>query len=121
MADDLCTDFDYPGLQAGQRPIGHLLGKVRALQEDAEIVRQCMKLKQHLVLRHALAGQARPVDRLLAFLDMLLGGASLIVEVDDSVGLHRKVGHDEADAGNSSPGCHLTLAITRRGLSHDAA
>jgi len=33
-----------------------------------------MKLKPHLVLRHALAGQARPVDRLFAFLDVLLGG-----------------------------------------------
>jgi hypothetical protein len=71
MADDPCTDFDSPGLQAGQRPISHLLGKVRVLQEDAEIGRQCMKLKQHLVLRHALAGQARPVDRLLAFLDVV--------------------------------------------------
>ena len=28
VADDPCTDFDDPGLQAGQRPIGDLLGQV---------------------------------------------------------------------------------------------
>jgi len=31
MADNPRTDFDQPGLQAGQRPVGHLLGKVCAL------------------------------------------------------------------------------------------
>lgn len=31
MADDPRTDFDQPGLQAAQRTVGHLLGKVCAL------------------------------------------------------------------------------------------
>lgn len=96
MTDDPCTDLDQPGLQAGQRPICHLLGQVCALQENTEVVGQCMKLKSHLVLDHALAGQARPIDRLLAFLDALLNGATLIVETDDPVWVHRKVGHDKA-------------------------
>lgn len=55
------------------------------MQEDAEIVGQHMKLKPHLVLRDALARQARPVDRPLAFFDVLLGGATLIVEMDELV------------------------------------
>lgn len=68
-----------------------------------------MKLKPHLVLCHALAGQARPVDRLLTFFDVLLGGATLIVEMDDPVGVHRQVGHDEADAREQLAGMPLNL------------
>jgi len=48
-----------------------------------------MKLKPNLFLRHPLAGQPGPIDRLLAFLDVLLGGASLVVELDDLARLHR--------------------------------
>ena len=100
VTDDSRTDFDQPGLQAGQRPVSHLLWQVSALQEDPEIVGQRMKLKPHLVLRHALARQAGPVDRLLTFLDMLLRGATLIVETDNPVWFHWQIGDDEADAGN---------------------
>jgi hypothetical protein len=57
------------------------------------------------------------VKGVFAFLDVLLGGAALVVKPGDPVRLHRQVGDDEADAGNSSPGCHSILAITRRGLS----
>jgi hypothetical protein len=38
-----------------------------------------MKLKPHLVLRYPLTGWLRPVDRLLAFLDMLLGGGLKVI------------------------------------------
>jgi hypothetical protein len=38
VADDPRANFDQPGLQAGQRPIGHLLGEVCALQEYTKIV-----------------------------------------------------------------------------------
>lgn len=55
VADTPRTDFDEPGLQAGQRPVGHLLWQVSALQEDTGIVGQGMKLKPHLVLDHAHA------------------------------------------------------------------
>lgn len=109
MADDPCADFDEPRLQTGERPIRHLLGKVCALQEDAEIVGQRVKLKADLVLRHALAGQPRPVDRLLTFFDVLLGGATLIVEMDDPVRVHRQVGDDETDAGEQLAGMPLYL------------
>ena len=56
-----------------------------------------MKLKPHLVPRHALAGKTRPIDHLPAFLDMLFGGAALVVEPNDPVRLHRRVGDHEAD------------------------
>lgn len=55
MTDDPRANFDQPCLEAGQRPVGYLLGKVCTLQEDPEIVGQCMKLKPNLVLRHPFA------------------------------------------------------------------
>ena len=116
MADNACTDFDQPRLQTGQRPIRHLLGKARALQEYPEIVRQCMKLKPHLVLRHAPAGQPCPVDCLLAFLDVLLCRSALVVEANDPVWLHRQVGDDEADAGEQLARMPLDLGDNAPGL-----
>ena len=83
-----CANSDQPSLQAVQQPIGYLLRKVCALQEHTEIVGQCVKLKADFVLRHAIARQSCPVDRLFAFLDVLLCGAALIVETYDPVWLH---------------------------------
>ncbi len=80
-----------------RRPVGHLLRQVGALQEDTGIAGRCMKLKPHLVPRHALAGKTRPIDHLPSFLDMLFGGAALVVEPNDPVRLHRRVGDDKAD------------------------
>ncbi len=65
-----------------RRPVG-------ALQEDTGIAGRCMKLKPHLVPRHAFAGKTCPIDRLPAFLDMPFGGAALVVEPNDPVRLHR--------------------------------
>ncbi len=95
MADDPCANPD----QLGQRPVGNLPGQISALQEATGIAGRCMKLKPHLVLRHALARQSGPVDRLLALFDVLPGSATLVVEADDPVRLHRQVGDDESDAG----------------------
>ena len=55
MTDDPCADFDQPCLEAGQRPVGHLFRQISGLQEDPEIVGECMKLKPNLVLRHPFA------------------------------------------------------------------
>ena len=86
--------------------------KVSALQADTEIVGQCVKLKADLVLRHALAGQSRPVDSLLAFLDVLLGGAASIVEAGDLVRLHRQV--DQGFTPDIRQGLQLVLAFEFR-------
>ena len=55
VADDPRAGFDQSCLEAGQRPVGYLLGQISALQEDTGIAGQCVKLKADLVLRHALA------------------------------------------------------------------
>jgi hypothetical protein len=51
----------------------------------------------------------------------LLGRAALVVEGDDALSRAAHVGDDEAGLGISSPGCHSTLATTRRGLVQLAA
>jgi hypothetical protein len=70
-----------------------------------------MKLQPRLVLRHALAGQARPVDCLLSFLDMLFGGATLIIEADDPVRLHWHVGYNKTDTRKQLAGMPLDLRV----------
>jgi hypothetical protein len=46
-----------------------------------------MKLQPDGVSAELPAGQPRPLDGVLALLDPLLGGAALIVEGDDALGL----------------------------------
>jgi len=52
----------------------------------------------HLVVAEAVAGKPGPVDRVLAFLDVLLRRAAPGVEGDDALGGTEQVGHDEPDA-----------------------
>lgn len=70
MSHDPPANLNQPRLQCGQRPVGHLFRQISTLQEDTQIVGQCVKLKADLGLRHSLAGQAGPVDIILAFLDV---------------------------------------------------
>ena len=45
MANGPCVNLYESGLQAGQRPLCHLLWQINALQEDAEILGQCLDLQ----------------------------------------------------------------------------
>ena len=75
-----------------------------------------MKLQANIVLCHALAGQPGPVDRLLAFFEVLLGGTRLIVEIDDPAMVHRHVGDNEIDAGEQLARMPLDLGDNVIGL-----
>src|SRR6516162_9275732 len=55
------------------------------------------------------AGQPRPFNRALAFLDPLFRRAALVVEGDDALRRPRQVGHDEADARIQFAGVPLDL------------
>lgn len=68
-----------------------------------------MKVQTRLVLRNALAGQPCPIDRLFAFLDVLLCCAPLIVETHDPIWFHRQVGDNEAYAREVFTGVPLDL------------
>ena len=56
-----------------------------------------MQLQPHFVVAELLARQPRPAKGILAFLDVLLGGAALIIEPHHPIRLHGQVGDDEAD------------------------
>ena len=86
-----------------------------------------MGLQTDLVLHNVLAGKACPIDRLVDVLDVSLGGAELIVEVDDPDAVHRQFCQDKAgrrkefsgmptDLGNIATGfvplCRPILEVT---------
>ena len=56
-----------------------------------------MQLEPNLVVSETVAGKPGPVDRVLAFLDVLLRRATAVVELRHPLGGPRQVGHDEAD------------------------
>ena len=66
------ANFDTATLNAGQGPVGDLLGQLCTPEEAAEVVGQCVQLKSDFIVAEPLAGQSCPVDRVLAFLDVLL-------------------------------------------------
>ncbi len=68
-----------------------------------------MKLEPDLVVAELPAGQPRPLDGVLAFLDPLLRRAPMIVEGDDPFGRTAQVGDDKADAGIQFAGMPFDL------------
>ena len=82
----------------------------------------CMQLEPDGIVVELAAGQAGPLDGVLAFLDPLLGGAALMVERNHPLGRTAQVGDDEADAGVQFAGIpfdlgnHTTFLVPRTGL-----
>ena len=70
-----------------RRPVGHGLGQTHMGEEDGQVVGQRVQLEPHLVVPEPAARQARPADGVLAFADVLLGGATAVVEPAHPLGL----------------------------------
>ena len=62
MAHDPRADFDQAALEACERPVCDLFGKVGTLEKMTKVVGQCMKLQPDLVVTEPFAGQPCPVD-----------------------------------------------------------
>jgi len=122
VTDDLGADLDQLLPQAGQRPRLRGLRHRQRPHEVAQVVGKSMKLKADGIPGEGATRQAGPFDRALALLDVLLASGQVVVEGDDarSPGRARLVTM-KPTRGQSSPGCHSTLATTRRGLLHDPA
>ncbi len=97
------------------------LGQGQGAEEVGGAVGQGVQLQPHRVHVEAAAGQSGPDDRVLAFFDVLLGGASLIVEQRPRSGGLAMLVTMKPTRGYNSPGCRSTFATTRRDLVHDAA
>jgi hypothetical protein len=84
--------------QAGQRPRLRGPRHRQRPHEIGKVVGKSVELKAHRVGGEGAARQTGPLDRVLAFLDVLLAGAALVIEGDDALGRARQVGDDETDA-----------------------
>ncbi len=80
MAGHLRADLDQLLPERGQRPVRNRPWQGQRPHQVGENVGKGVKLKPDLVVAQPLAGEARPIDRVLAFLDQLLRFAALIVE-----------------------------------------
>ena len=109
MADDLGADLDQLLAQAGQRPRLRGLRHRQRPHEVAEIISQRVELEADGVGSEGAARQAGPLDRALAFFDVLLAGAAVVVEGNDALSRPRQVGDDEADARTKLAGVPLDL------------
>ncbi len=81
-----------------------LLRQRQRAQEVAENLGKRVELHANHIAAKAVAGLTRPVDRVLAFLDPLLGCTPSIVELRHPRSRSRQVGDDEADAGGNVTG-----------------
>jgi len=82
MSDNLRTDLDQLLAQGGQCPVLDLAGQSQSPQEVSEVVGQREQLQPDFIGPKIMAGQPRPGQGDLAFLDLLFGGSPLVVEID---------------------------------------
>ena len=83
-------------------------------QEVAGILGERVELQANRIAAKAVAGQTCPVDRILAFLDPLLGCTPSIIELRHPRSRSRQVSDDEADA-------RIELTRMPLDLGHDPA
>ncbi len=95
MPDNHGADLHQPVAQRGERPVLDLLGQRQGAQEVGEVVGQRVQLQPHSVGGEPHAGQPRPGNRGLAFLDVQIHRAALVVEGVHPLGRAAHVGHDE--------------------------
>ncbi len=97
MPDHLGSDLDELLTERSQRPFLHWLGQCQTPQGIAQVVGQCEQLKTNLIVHEIMTWQPCPVQCILAFLNQLLGCASLVVEPHHVAGFPPKIRHNEAD------------------------
>ena len=93
----LGAGLDQPLAQRGQRPRVDGRWRRQRAQEVGEVVGQRVQLEPHRDGSEPHAREPRPLQRVLALFDMLLGGATLVVERQDPLVRQAAVGDDEAN------------------------
>ena len=91
-----------------------LLGRASLRRKVAQVVRQREELQPNLIVHEVVAGQPRPLHRVLALLDPLLGRPTTVVEFHHLPRRPAEVGHDE-------PHAREQLALVVLDLGHHAA
>jgi len=109
VADHLGADLDQLGPQRRQRLPRDLVGQRQGAQQVGQVVRERVQLQPHGVGGEAVTREPRPGDRVLAFLDLLLRRAALIIERHHRVGGARHIGDNAADPRIEFAGVPLHL------------
>ena len=104
LEDGITRMFDQPraGLdqafpERGQRPGCDGLRRRDGAQEIGKVVGQGVQLEPHGVSGEAHAGEPGPLQRVLAFLDVLFCRASIVLEREHPLVRQAAIGHQEAD------------------------
>ncbi|QEG35954.1 hypothetical protein Pr1d_32620 [Bythopirellula goksoeyrii] len=98
MPRHLGSDLHQLFPQRRQRPVLKWFRQCQPPQKIRQVVRQGKQLQARLVVLERAAGELRPFDGVLAFLDPLLPRAATVVELHHILGLFAQVGHDEPNA-----------------------
>ena len=93
---DLGPDFNQLLPQRGQRPVPYRFRQGQSPQNVAEVVGQGEQLQASLVVPECAARELRPLHRVLALFDPLLGRAATVVELDHALGPQGEIGDDES-------------------------
>ena len=117
MSHDLRADLDELLPKRRQRPVLNLLRQRQRAQEVAEIVGERVELQANRIVAEAVAGKPCPVDRVLTFLDPLLGCTPSIIKLRHPCSRSRQVGDDEADARIEFTRMPLNLGHNTPGLA----
>ena len=95
---DLGPDFDQLLPQCRQRSVTDRFRQGQPPQEVAPVVGQREELQAGLFVPECAAGKLRPLHRILAFLNPLLGRAATVVELDPVLGPPGEIGHEVSHA-----------------------
>ncbi len=90
-----------------------LLRQRQRAQEVADIVGERVERQANRIVAEAVAGKPCPVDRVLTFLDPLLGCTPSLVELRYPRSRSRQVGDDEAVARVAQKVVRVTDGIDR--------
>jgi hypothetical protein len=122
MANYLRTNLDHLLPEGRHRPVADSLRQHCLAEEVPEVVRKDEELQPNLIVDEVMARQPRPLYRILALFDPLLGRSSVVVETNDALLRPAEIGHDEPDPREELSSMpfhfrdHQTLTTPRRGL-----
>jgi len=101
VGDHLRTDLDHLVPRCRYRPLPHALGQPCLAEKVAQVVREGEDLQADLVVDEVMAGQPRPLHRVLAFFDHLFRRSPIVVEPHHALCRTVKIGHDEPSSNTS--------------------
>ncbi len=109
MTDHFGSDLNQLLTERSERPFLHRPGQYQSPQKITKVVSQSKELKSDLIIHKIMAGKPCPIQHVFAFLNPLLGRASLVTELHDIARFPPKVRDYEVDSWKELPRMPLDL------------